>query len=191
MNYGEVFGPFGTFEFLTRSDPWVEVYFITYFPSFLPAPLDSEFSQALILAWKHPPYYPFSLSNTKFEIVTSFYLKALDLAKKDRWKLWKEARLTIILSITGRPHSIEPGRAIYRAAFCNLTKDQALKAWLDLRVIARFSKIEWENIYRYEPELALLAFLPEEAEIRSSRIKLLQAVFHKFTRSAASSSFST
>ena len=72
----------------------------------------------------------------------------------------EQAELISVVSANGRPKSIKPGKPVYQAAFKLLTEDRALKAKLDLAILADLIKIETAGIEKCEAELSLLGGLP-------------------------------
>jgi hypothetical protein len=70
--------------------------------------------------------------------------------------------VSIVVSPHGRPHSIRPGKPVYRAAFARLTEDRVLRSRLDLAVCAELVKAEHATIGKAEDELRLLGTLPKQ-----------------------------
>ncbi|KAL8690433.1 MAG: hypothetical protein Q9218_004122 [Villophora microphyllina] len=91
----------------------------------------------------------------------------------------EQAELITIVSQNGRPHSIIPGKPVFRAAFRQLTEDRVLKARLDLMVLTQLIGIESKGIEKAESELSLLGGLPgQPAEVRA-RVRWLLAKMQK------------
>ncbi|KAI4161635.1 MAG: hypothetical protein LQ342_004643 [Letrouitia transgressa] len=85
----------------------------------------------------------------------------------------EQAELISILSSNGRPHSIHPGKPVYRAAFKQLTEDKVLRASLDLKGLGELIKMENQGIEKAEAELALLGSLPGQGKEVQDRVKWL------------------
>ncbi|KAL8857796.1 MAG: hypothetical protein Q9178_005696 [Gyalolechia marmorata] len=87
----------------------------------------------------------------------------------------EQFELISIVSRNGRPHSIKPGKPVYRAAFQQLVADRVLKARLDLAVLTQLIGIETKAIDKAEAELALLGGLPGQPREVKSRVMWLLA----------------
>ncbi|KAL8805317.1 MAG: hypothetical protein Q9223_005298 [Gallowayella weberi] len=86
----------------------------------------------------------------------------------------EQFELITILSQNGRPHSIKPGKPVYRAAFQQLVSDRVLCARLDLAVLNQLIGIETKAIDKAEAELSLLGGLPgPPREVRGRVLWLL------------------
>ncbi len=90
----------------------------------------------------------------------------------------EQAELISIVSSNGRPKSIKPGKPVYTAAFKLLTEDRALRAKLDLAILAELITIETKGIEKYEAELSLLGGLPGQPKMVRGRVQwLLEKLF--------------
>lgn len=87
----------------------------------------------------------------------------------------EQAELITIISSNGRPHSIKPGKPVYRAAFRRLVEDKVLKSRLDLAILSELTAIETKNIGKYEAELGMLGSLPNQPRAIVPRIEWLLA----------------
>lgn len=85
----------------------------------------------------------------------------------------EEADLISIVTQSGRPHAIIPGRPIYAAAFRKIVEDQVLASKLDLAVLADKIKGETATIDKLEQELKLLGDLPKQPPELNDRVRWL------------------
>ncbi|KAI1210661.1 RNA12 protein-domain-containing protein [Annulohypoxylon truncatum] len=85
------------------------------------------------------------------------------------------AELITVKSANGRPGSITPGKPVYQAAFCQLVKDKALAAKMDLALLTELAKVEVKTIEKAEAELALLGGLPKQPRETGPRVAYLLA----------------
>jgi RNA12 protein len=81
--------------------------------------------------------------------------------------------INIVVSPSGRPQSIRPGKPVYHAAFQRLTEDTVLQSRLDLSIAADLIKVETATIDKCEAELKLLADLPKQPYEITPRIRWL------------------
>ena len=88
----------------------------------------------------------------------------------------EQAELITITSKNGRPMSVKPGKPVYQAAFEYLTEDEALKARLDLAIVGELVAGENATVDKCEKELAMLADLPNAADLKPRITYLLAKV---------------
>ena len=81
--------------------------------------------------------------------------------------------ISIVVSSTGRPHSIRPGKPVYSAAFQRLTEDRVLQSRLDLAILGELVKLESLGINACEAELKTLAELPKQPYELAARVRYL------------------
>lgn len=75
----------------------------------------------------------------------------------------EEAGLLTITRVNDRPHSIKPGRPVYRHAFGRLTGDHVLAVKLDLASLDGLVQRESQSIDKYETELQRAVGLSKDA----------------------------
>ncbi len=73
----------------------------------------------------------------------------------------------------GRPQTIRAGKPVYQAAFAQLRADPALRARMDLAVLAELARIEAKTIEKAESELVTLASLPRQPPQTAERVTYL------------------
>lgn len=83
------------------------------------------------------------------------------------------AELITVTSHKGRPQTIRAGKPVYQAAFNSLLEDRALRAKMDLAVLAELAKIEAKGIDKVEQELGLLGTLPNMPYQTGERVTYL------------------
>ena len=91
----------------------------------------------------------------------------------------EQAELISIHSENGRPHSIGPGKPVYKSAFRLLTEDKVLSARLDLSTTSELIKLETQSLEKYEKELELLGGLPGGVKAVENRAKWLLGKLRK------------
>jgi hypothetical protein len=114
-------------------------------------------------------------------LASADYIRYSDVLLSDTFKsggdstlqALEQAELISIVSQNGRPHSIKPGKPVYTAAFKYLTKDNVLKARLDLAIMSELIKVETSSIDKYEKELELLGSLPKHPAEVTPRVNWL------------------
>ncbi|SPQ20612.1 4a3461aa-24aa-47d1-8714-2543c9c57da7 [Thermothielavioides terrestris] len=85
------------------------------------------------------------------------------------------AELITVRSLHGRPATIRAGKPVYQAAFNRLLEDDAIRARMDLALLAELAKIEARTIEKAEAELAVLAGLPLQPYQAAERVDYLLA----------------
>jgi hypothetical protein len=83
------------------------------------------------------------------------------------------AELITVTTHKGRPQTIRAGKPVYQAAFNSLLEDRALRAKMDLAVLAELAKIEAKGIDKVEQELGLLGTLPNMPYQTGERVTYL------------------
>jgi hypothetical protein len=81
--------------------------------------------------------------------------------------------VSIVVSASGRPQAIKPGKPVFLPAFKRLAEDSVLRSRLDLGILGELIKVETVSIDKYENELRLLGELPRQPTEIAPRIKWL------------------
>lgn len=79
----------------------------------------------------------------------------------------EQAEMIQIVTYKGRPYSIRPGRPVYREAFKRLLEDKVLADKMDLQSFKALVKVETEVIETAEKELAVLAMVPGDKQLKA------------------------
>lgn len=85
----------------------------------------------------------------------------------------EQAEMIAIISSNGRPTAVKPGKPVYQSAFRALTEDAVLRSKLDLGILSESIKSENATIEKMEAELRVIAELPRQPTVLTTRVKWL------------------
>lgn len=85
----------------------------------------------------------------------------------------EQEELISINATNGFPHTVKPGKPVYRTVFKRLAENKALSSRLDLAILSQLMSKENTSIGKYEEELSTLGSLPKYPRELSTRIQWL------------------
>lgn len=85
----------------------------------------------------------------------------------------EQEELISINATNGFPHTVKPGKPVYRTVFKRLAENKALSSRLDLAILSQLMSKENMSIGKYEEELSTLGSLPKYPRELSTRIQWL------------------
>lgn len=85
----------------------------------------------------------------------------------------EQEELISINSTNGFPHTVKPGKPVYRTVFKRLAENKTLSSRLDLSILAQLMSKESSSIGKYEEELSVLGSLPKQPRELTTRIQWL------------------
>ncbi|OAX85034.1 hypothetical protein ACJ72_00594 [Emergomyces africanus] len=87
----------------------------------------------------------------------------------------QHAELISIVTDSGTPSTIKPGRPVYRAAFKQLSDNKSLSSRFGMEIFGRLIAMENQNIQSLEKELQVLGSLPRHPSEVAPRVRWLLA----------------